>query len=140
MPILPTEDELANHLGELLALLQPMIHDRALLTEDHYGLMCLFFLTRQVEHGESLLKIRPSFDCELIARSMLEGYCQHAWAAGDPENRGTRWRGYAYVHDWVLLHDKKEQGETVPEEEEEGIRAQCARASLRHGFFLRLAL
>ena len=85
-----SEEHLAAYLSRLLELVEQMMQGRTLSTTDHFGMMCLCCLTRQTEHGGSLVRIRPSLDCELIARSMLEGYCQLAWAAQEPEERGTR--------------------------------------------------
>ena len=59
--------------------------------------MSLCFVTRQVEHANSILILVPHRDCILIARCMTEGLIQLFWAAKAPRERALQWRSYVWV-------------------------------------------
>jgi hypothetical protein len=76
-------------------------------------LMCCFYLHRQIDHTRSLLALGASRDLRLIARSMIEGAAQFAWAVGDLPSRAARWLNYRYVHEWRKLRNRRLDGEPV---------------------------
>jgi len=93
---------------------------------DHFGLMSLTFLSRQIDHAESVLLLVPRRDAVLIARTMLDGLYQILWAYGDPAERGFRWRAFAIEEDRqksieealseygsMFLRDKAKNGEQM---------------------------
>ena len=111
-------------LQRLVDLLRPAPDGIEFKEQDHFALMCLCFLSRQTRHAEAVIRLKDHPDAELITRSMVEGLVQFLWTAGDPGPRARRWREYAAVYDWKLFHQKRENGEEVPEKEAEEIRAR----------------
>jgi hypothetical protein len=82
---------------------------------DHFGFMSLFFLSKQLTHAISLLRLGECRDVVLIARTMFEGYFYHRWVQRDPATRALQWRAFVLVHDWRKLRgmtpDHLDQGE-----------------------------
>lgn len=111
-------------LQRLVVLVRPAPDGIEFKEQDHFALMCLCFLSRQTGHAEAVVRLKDHPDAELITRSMVEGLVQFLWTAGDPAPRARRWREYAAVYDWKLLHEKREKGEEVPEMEAEEVRAR----------------
>jgi Family of unknown function (DUF5677) len=85
---------------------------------DHFGFMTLCFASKQIEHSRSiqlLVGAGQYIDAAIIARVMLEGYVQLAWAALKPEERAFNWRAYVLVTDFRTLKAKLDRGEIVDE-------------------------
>lgn len=90
-------------LNGLLKIADEIINDVQYSEDDHLGFMALCFLSKQIDHSRSILRLIPSRDAVLVARSMIEGLCQLLWAAKDPKVLPLRWRAFAWVHDWRVL-------------------------------------
>lgn len=71
---------------------------------DHFGVMAIFFLSKQYEHMKAIIALRQHRDSELVARSMLEGLVQFVWAAQD-QSRAFDWRVYGHVHNFRQLRE-----------------------------------
>lgn len=78
-----------------------------------FAFLVAFFLWKQLDHADAILRLGVHRDADLIARSMIEGLCQLKWAAQDPDERGDRWRRFTWVHDWRLLQKKVRAGVPV---------------------------
>lgn len=76
----------------------------------HVRFMLVSFAVKQIEHSHSLLRLEPSVDTVLIARSMLEGLAQLLWAMKQPRRRPLMWRAFPFVSDWRLLQEQRSQG------------------------------
>lgn len=87
------------------------------ITSQPFRLMCLSFLSRQVDHVGSLIALHGHRDMMLIARSMLEGAVMLMWVSENSESRSARWRDYAYVHDWKMLRRHQREGRLVSEDD-----------------------
>lgn len=87
---------------------------RELSRADDFGFMCLCFLSRQVEHAESIRSLHPSRDTVLVARSMIEGAMMLLWAASDP-SRALRWRRFMSIENWRLVRRRETAGRRVPD-------------------------
>ena len=98
---------------KLLALSKKLLKNVQYSEEDHFAFMVLCFLSKQIDHMESILILRERRDVELIARSMLEGMCQLLWAARAPNSCAKQWRSFALVHDWRVLQARITAGESV---------------------------
>jgi hypothetical protein len=83
--------------------------------------MTLCFLSKQVDHLQSILTLTPRRDVILIARSMIEGLCQLLWAAEAPAILPLQWRAFAWVHDWRVMQGKIKQGQPVDPERHTAI-------------------
>lgn len=86
-----------------------------------FSFMVVFFLWKQTDHADAILRLGTHRDTELIARSMIEGLCQLKWAAQDPDVRGDRWRRFAWVHDWRLLQKRLQASLPVSADERRRI-------------------
>jgi hypothetical protein len=80
--------------------------------EDNYGFMLRAYLDKQMDHMDSLIKLFPKNDMQLISRSMIEGYCFVKWAGMDDE-RSLKWRTFIYVHNYRTLKHQEQKGITV---------------------------
>src|SRR5688572_11319416 len=76
---------LRQSVKELLALAHEITENVAYSEKDHLAFMALCFLSKQIDHTQSVLALIPSRDVILIARSMIEGLCQLLWAAQEPD-------------------------------------------------------
>jgi len=104
---------LRQWVNRLLALANEMIRDVRYSEEDHLGFMALCFMSKQIDHLQSIATLIPSRDAILVARSMIEGLCQLLWAAKDPATRPLKWRAFACVHDWRLMQRKTAEGKRI---------------------------
>ena len=107
---------LLQWVNRLLVLAKEMIVNVQYSEEDHLGFMALCFLSKQIDHLQSIVTLIPSRDAVLVARSMIEGLCQLLWVGGDPATRPLQWRAFAWVHDWRVMQAKIAQGEPVDTE------------------------
>jgi Family of unknown function (DUF5677) len=104
---------LETWINKLLDLANETIEGAECLDDDHLGFMALCFLSRQIDHIQSIVTLVPNRDAILIARSMIEGLCQLLWAAQKPMERPLKWRAFAYIHDWRLQKVKSDRGESI---------------------------
>ena len=102
----------ANHLQQLRDLAPTAVPDSR--GAGPFAFLVAFFLWKQLDHADAIVKLGLHRDADLIARSMIEGLCQLKWAAQDPDERGDRWRRFTWVHDWRLLQKKLGAGLPVP--------------------------
>jgi len=89
--------------------------------EDHLGFMLLLFLSKQLGHMRTTVRLCPARDTVVIARAMIEGVFHLIWAAEEPAQRPLMWRHYAVVADWKLLKKKERNGEKVALEKKQRI-------------------
>jgi hypothetical protein len=104
---------LETWINKLLDLANETVESAECLDDDHLGFMALCFLSRQIDHIQSIITLVPNRDAILIARSMIEGLCQLLWAAQEPKERPLKWRAFAYIHDWRLQQVKIARGESI---------------------------
>ncbi len=108
---------------QLLGLTQPIPKQLPLPTQDHFAFMAVSFLSKQIDHMESILKLIPRRDVALIARAMVEGLCQLLWVTHDPDVRALQWRAFGYVLDWRAMQAQIAAGRLVDQMEHEEIEA-----------------
>lgn len=100
---------------ELLSLCEEM-HPTEHRESDHFGLMSLLFLSKQMEHMLStiiLVENDQGRDAEIIARSMCEGLVQIRWAQQEPNDRALRWRSYLWVSLWRKQREQQKNGKQI---------------------------
>ena len=102
-----------QRIEELLAVASSMTHEVEIKTDDDFALMELCFLSKQIDHAHSVIRLGDSPDTVLIVRTMLEGLFQLKWAAQDAAARAKQWRDFAWVHDWRALRAHIAQGEQI---------------------------
>lgn len=102
--------------NRLLSLAKEILANVRYSEEDHLSFMTLCFLSKQIDHLQSIVTLIPSRDAILVARSMIEGLCQLLWATNEPTTLPLRWRAFAWVHDWRLMQTKIAQGKSVARE------------------------
>ncbi|MHB9020101.1 MAG: DUF5677 domain-containing protein [Minisyncoccota bacterium] len=90
---------------KLLDLTERSISKIVYKQDDHLSFMAMCFLCKQIDHLKSIIKLVPSRDVILVARSMIEGLCQLLWAANCSGDLPLRWRAYSVVSDWRLQKD-----------------------------------
>jgi hypothetical protein len=112
---------LRQWVNRLLALADEILANVQYSEEDHLGFMALCFLSKQIDHMQSIDTLIPSRDAILVARSMIEGLCQLLWAAREPTTLPLQWRTFVWVHDWRVMQAKVAQGETVEPERRTAI-------------------
>jgi hypothetical protein len=103
----------------------------------HLRFMLASFAVKQSEHANSLLKLGPSPDTMLIARTMIEGLSQMLWAAKRPRHRPLLWRSFVFVHDWRQIQEHRAQGRPVDPQVERVVRVGLRRFG--HRFLTRQA-
>ena len=103
---------------KLMQIAQEVIGSDSLrITKDPFRLMCLAFLTRQIDHVASLIALHGHRDMTLIARSMLEGMVILMWVTKDVRVRAAQWRDFVYVHDWRMFQRHQKEGRPVRDED-----------------------
>lgn len=100
-----------QRIAELLAVARGMTDRVEIKRDDDFALMALCYLSKQIDHAQSVIMLGESPDTVLIVRAMLEGLCQLKWAAQTREARAKRWRDFVWVHDWRALRARMAQGE-----------------------------
>lgn len=102
----------------LMQIAQAVIRSDSLqITKNPFRLMCLAFLTRQIDHVASLISLHGHRDMTLIARSMLEGMVILMWVTKDARARAAQWRDFVYVHDWRMFRRHQREGRLVSDED-----------------------
>lgn len=122
----------------VVSMLQPDIarkHLRALIEQtkvilgqytyfkkaDLTGRMITYFIYKQLDHAMSVMKLDPSMDDVLIARTMIEGVINLTWALEKPDERVKDWFDYSVVYDFKLLERKVSGGSLVSEEDKKEV-------------------
>jgi hypothetical protein len=107
--------------NEIISIAQKFLRDENLVWRgtEPFKFMILCFLTKQLEHMESMAALDGHKDMSLIARSMLDGVAQLSWANQDPNTRATAWIEFAYIHDWRLFQRREAEGMAVDPLEKE---------------------
>lgn len=77
-------------------------------------------------HMNSIRKLSPSPDVQLIARVMIETLIQMLWVAHSPAQRASMWREYIFVEDWMKLNDLLRKGKGISLEEQHSIESGYA--------------
>lgn len=94
-----------------------------------FDILVVFFLWKQIDHVDAILRLGAHRDGALVARSMIEGLCQLKWAEQDPDARADRWRRFAWIHDWRLLRKRTREGHIIPADTrkriEDGVEEFC---------------
>jgi len=99
--------------------------------DDHFGFMCLCFMSKQFDHLSAISRLFPHTDIQLVARTMIEGLIQLIWCHASPEN-AYKWRSFAWISDWRLLNFKRSCGQDIPESE--SIEVESALHKIGHLF------
>lgn len=89
---------------------------------NHLRFMLVSYAIKQIEHSRSLLRLAPSVDTTLIARSMLEGLMQLLWAMKQPRRQPLMWRAFAFVLDGRLIQSQRAQGLNIDPKVEHHVR------------------
>ncbi len=76
----------------------------------HFAFMGICFLSKQLSHCETLVRLVPHKDSILVARTMAEGLAQFLWASRDPESRAHDWRAYAVLEDYWTIPVRERKG------------------------------
>jgi hypothetical protein len=111
--------DLDRYVGDAVSLAEELIASVRLSDDDHLGFIVLSFLCRLREQALSvrlLVSKAQGRDAELVARSMLETMVSLVWIGQSPQERGLQWRGYAYVEDWRLAREQRQDVPSAPEE------------------------
>lgn len=83
--------------------------------EDLTGRMITYFIFKQLDHAMSVMRLDPSMDAVLIARTMIEGVINLTWVLENPDERVKNWFDYSAVYDFKLLEQKENGGSFVSE-------------------------
>lgn len=99
--------------------------------DDHFGFLLILHYRKQIEHLNSIIKLEPSRDVALIARSMLEGVSQlyFVFQQGEIEKiqeKALRFRQFAAIHDWREMKKLEEIGDPLKPEMQEEIKKNVA--------------
>ncbi|WP_439702966.1 DUF5677 domain-containing protein [Vibrio parahaemolyticus] len=62
---------------------------------------------------DSIRKLSPSPDVQLVARTMIETIIQMLWVAQNPNERSAMWRKYVFIEDWNTLQNLLKRGESI---------------------------
>ncbi|MGF1713184.1 DUF5677 domain-containing protein [Vibrio kagoshimensis] len=62
---------------------------------------------------DSIRKLSPSPDVQLIARTMIETIIQMLWVSQNPMERSALWRKYVFIEDWNTLQNLLNRGEPI---------------------------
>src|SRR5688572_24226970 len=76
---LPVLEDFANRLLRAESSIELCLKTRQFSYDDHFSFLLIVHLRKQSENLKSIVKLLPSRDTTLIARSMLEGASQLAW-------------------------------------------------------------
>ena len=101
---------LRDELQKVLVLADGSSRNIRVREDDDFGFMAMQFLYKQMQHAESVLKLIPSRDACLVARTMIEGRYQLLWTWQTPEERSKRWRSFSIIHDWRLIQRQLAEG------------------------------
>jgi hypothetical protein len=126
---LPGLKEWVKRLLDLAKQMTARIENVPYFEGDHLGFLALCFLSKQIDHLQSIEILIPRRDAILIARSMIEGLCQLLWIAEEPNTRALQWRAFVYVHDWRLMQNNLQSGKPVDPKK----RANIEYALQQHG-------
>lgn len=77
---------------------------------DNFGFFLICYLYKLNQHMDSIRKLCPSPDTQLVARTMIETLIQMLWVAQNPEERSAIWRNYVFIEDWNTLQDMLNRG------------------------------
>jgi len=90
--------------------------------DDYSSQLIILHLFRQIDHVQSIVKLDPSMDMVLIARSMIEGAIQLEWILKeDTQTRVRSWFNYACIHNEKLLDHQLKKGVYIPDDEKAKI-------------------
>jgi len=106
--------------GRLIDLSRP-IGNVPVDLQDAFARMAVIYMYKQTSHLEAMKALGSSRDCQLVARSMLEGVAQLVWAEEKPKRRATQWWEFAVIHDWRVMRLDKARGRLVSEDEEQQV-------------------
>lgn len=62
---------------------------------------------------DSIRKLCPYPDVQLVARTMIETLIQMLWVAQNPIERSTMWRKYVIIEDWNTLQSILNRGASI---------------------------
>lgn len=88
---------------------------------DLTGRMITYFIYKQLDHAMSVIKLDPSMDTVLIARTMIEGVINLTWVLEQPETRVEDWFNYSSVYDFNLLKDKESGGSFISDNDRNNV-------------------
>lgn len=105
--------------------LQEIYNSNSFMLErnDDFGFFLICYMYKLDLHMNSIRKLSPSPDVQLIARSMIETLIQMLWVAHSPVQRASMWRQYIFVEDWMKLQDLLCKGKDISVEEQHSINS-----------------
>jgi hypothetical protein len=106
--------------------LQEIYNSNSFMLEqnDDFGFFLICYMYKLDLHMNSIRKLSPSPDVQLIARSMIETLIQMLWVAHSPVQRASKWRQYIFVEDWMKLQNLLRQGKDISLEEQHSINSE----------------
>ncbi|QXO18026.1 DUF5677 domain-containing protein [Vibrio ostreae] len=88
------------------------------LKEDNdFSFFLICYMYKLNQHMNSISKLTPSPDVQLLARTMIETLMQMLWVAHKPEERSSMWRRFVFIDDWYKLQNLLDKGEYVSPED-----------------------
>jgi hypothetical protein len=84
--------------------------------DDAFTFTTMSFLSKQMTHADSLLRLGNTLDVQLISRTMIEGFIQFSWISKELAGRAGRWRKYAAARDWLAAQRNMTNGEKLSDE------------------------
>lgn len=108
--------------------LQEIYNSNSFMLErnDDFGFFLICYMYKLDLHMNSIRKLSPSPDVQLIARSMIETLIQMLWVAHSSVQRASKWRQYIFVEDWMKLQDLIRKGKDISVEEQHSINSGYA--------------
>lgn len=105
--------------------LQEIYNSNSFMLErnDDFGFFLICYMYKLDLHMNSIRKLSPSPDVQLIARSMIETLIQMLWVAHSPVQRASMWRQYIFVEDWKKLQDLLFKRKDISVEEQRSINS-----------------
>ncbi|EHR0921257.1 hypothetical protein C4G41_RS22480 [Vibrio parahaemolyticus] len=85
----------------------------ALKEDDDFSFFLVCYLYKINQHMDSIRKLSPSPDVQLVARTMIETIIQMLWVAQNPNERSAMWRKYVFIEDWNTLQNLLKRGESI---------------------------
>lgn len=96
--------------------------------DNDFKLMCLVFLSKQLDHLKTVMMLEKSSDTILIARSMIEGKCLLRYARNNSDFIPSQWKEYYLISRYKMINSRKdyiEDSSNLLKELEIRIKESC---------------
>ncbi|MBE3654881.1 DUF5677 domain-containing protein [Vibrio parahaemolyticus] len=91
--------------------------------DDDFSFFLVCYLYKLNQHMDSIRKLCPSPDVQLVARTMIETLIQMLWVAQSPIERSAMWRNYVFIEDWNTLQNILNRGASISPVERAAIES-----------------